>query len=94
MQCGIQNQNKLNQKTFYMYLVDGEIRSLVKLKITEDSGFTDCMEATKETFEERYPVMIRRWNMKNLKQLKDESFLTFYSRFQESWMDGCRDRIY
>ena len=91
--CGIQNQSKLNQKTFYMNLVDGEIRSLVKLKTTEDSGFIDCIEATKETFLERYPVMIRRWNMKNLKQLKDESFFTFYSRFQESWMDAEMESI-
>ena len=77
--CGVQNQSKHNQKTFYMNLVDGEIRSLVKLKTTDDSGFDGCMEATKEAFKERYPVMIRRWNMKNLKQKKDESSLTFYS---------------
>ena len=91
--CGIQSQSKLNQKTFYLNMVDGEIRSLVKLKTSEDSGFNDCIEATREAFQERYPVMIRRWNMKNMKQKKDESFFTFYSRFQESWLDAEMESI-
>ena len=92
--CGIGEQGKADQRNFFYTLVSADIKSRMQLDIDEDTtGFKECIDAVKNAFSERNPLITLRWLLMELKQNKDELFLDYLARFRTAWYDAKFDEI-
>ena len=50
------------QQNFLCSSLDTELVTLMKQRVTTNTGVIECIEVVKQIFPENYPMFTRRWN--------------------------------